>query len=250
VKPNRHPHHERSIAILPGINGTGCRQKYDEELVNPPPPSTLQPVRPAELKAGAEERAKQRPLLQKILAVFRRRKVPTASSSSIPSRSRNAWRFSSTAGSRSSRSSASPTAAWSAASTRAGSRTSIPASRPPSSTSATPRTPSCTTGTCSRPPRTPPSRSCASTSEKRRPPARRAHRQGHPQPLSAGQRNRHPSHQGAHRHQRPPHHHQPLHPRPLPHPHPLQRGLRHLPQDRGPPRAQAPQADAQRTHHP
>jgi hypothetical protein len=36
-----------------------------------------------------------------------------------------------------------------------------PASRPPSSTSATPRTRFSTTGTCSPPPPTPPSRSCA-----------------------------------------------------------------------------------------
>lgn len=49
-------------------------QKYDEELVNPPPASNSAPVSSAELKAGAEERAKQRPLLQKILAVFKKDK--------------------------------------------------------------------------------------------------------------------------------------------------------------------------------
>lgn len=49
-------------------------QKYDEELVNPPPVTPAQQVSAAELKAGAEERAKQRPLLQKILAVFKKEK--------------------------------------------------------------------------------------------------------------------------------------------------------------------------------
>jgi ribonuclease G len=49
-------------------------QKYDEELVNPPPQKESSPVSSAELKAGAAERAKQRPLLQKILAVFQKEK--------------------------------------------------------------------------------------------------------------------------------------------------------------------------------
>ena len=49
-------------------------QKYDEELVNPPPATAAQQVSAAELKSGAEERAKQRPLLQKILAVFKKEK--------------------------------------------------------------------------------------------------------------------------------------------------------------------------------
>lgn len=49
-------------------------QKYDEELVNPPPVTQAQQVSASELKAGAEERAKQRPLLQKILAVFKKEK--------------------------------------------------------------------------------------------------------------------------------------------------------------------------------
>lgn len=49
-------------------------QKYDEELVNPPPVAASAPVSSAELKAGADERAKQRPLLQKILAVFKKEK--------------------------------------------------------------------------------------------------------------------------------------------------------------------------------
>ena len=49
-------------------------QKYDEELVNPPPQTESAPVSTAELKAGAAERAKNRPLLQKILAVFQKEK--------------------------------------------------------------------------------------------------------------------------------------------------------------------------------
>jgi ribonuclease G len=49
-------------------------QKYDEELVHPPVASETEPIRPGDLKAGAAERAKQRPLLQKILAVFQKEK--------------------------------------------------------------------------------------------------------------------------------------------------------------------------------
>jgi ribonuclease G len=48
--------------------------KYDEELVNPPPQQEFTPVSTTELKTGAAERAKQRPLLQKILAVFKKDK--------------------------------------------------------------------------------------------------------------------------------------------------------------------------------
>jgi ribonuclease G len=49
-------------------------QKYDEELVNPPPASESAPVTASELKAGAADRAKNRPLLQKILSVFQKEK--------------------------------------------------------------------------------------------------------------------------------------------------------------------------------
>jgi ribonuclease G len=48
---------------------------HDEELALPPPLSEAEPLDRAELKAGAEERAKQRPLLQKILAVFQKQKT-------------------------------------------------------------------------------------------------------------------------------------------------------------------------------
>ncbi|MBL9200428.1 MAG: Rne/Rng family ribonuclease [Opitutaceae bacterium] len=49
-------------------------QKYDEELVNPPAPTESAPVSAEELKAGADERAKNRPFLQKILAIFQKDK--------------------------------------------------------------------------------------------------------------------------------------------------------------------------------
>ncbi|MEX2044612.1 MAG: ribonuclease E/G, partial [Opitutus sp.] len=49
-------------------------RKYDEELVNPPPQKETVTVSDAELKAGATERSRQRPLLQKILAVFQKEK--------------------------------------------------------------------------------------------------------------------------------------------------------------------------------
>lgn len=48
--------------------------KYDEELVNPPAQSESEPLDQAELKAGAAERSKNRPFLQKLLAVFQKEK--------------------------------------------------------------------------------------------------------------------------------------------------------------------------------
>jgi ribonuclease G len=49
-------------------------RKHDEDLAHPPTAPEISPVTAAELKAGAAERAKQRPLLQKILAVFQKEK--------------------------------------------------------------------------------------------------------------------------------------------------------------------------------
>src|SRR5688500_10807889 len=49
-------------------------QKYDEELVNPPPARESAPVPPAELKAGAADRAENRPLLQKVLSELQQEK--------------------------------------------------------------------------------------------------------------------------------------------------------------------------------
>jgi len=50
-------------------------RNYDEELAQPPPVQQAEIVDRAALKAGAEERSKQRPLLQKILAVFKKEKT-------------------------------------------------------------------------------------------------------------------------------------------------------------------------------
>jgi len=49
-------------------------QKYDSELASPPIQREAASVSAAELKAGATERAQQRPLLQKIVAVFKKEK--------------------------------------------------------------------------------------------------------------------------------------------------------------------------------
>jgi ribonuclease G len=48
--------------------------KYDAELAQPPAAGDVASVNPAELKAGAKERAQQRPLLQKIIASFKKDK--------------------------------------------------------------------------------------------------------------------------------------------------------------------------------
>jgi ribonuclease G len=50
-------------------------QKLDEELVNPPPEIKADPINTADLKTGARERAKERPVLQKILSLFRKEKT-------------------------------------------------------------------------------------------------------------------------------------------------------------------------------
>jgi ribonuclease G len=49
--------------------------QYDEELANPPPAEDVDPVDPAQLKAGAQERSKDRPFLQKIVAMFKKEKT-------------------------------------------------------------------------------------------------------------------------------------------------------------------------------
>jgi ribonuclease G len=49
--------------------------QHDEELSQPPPIQQAEKIDRAELKAGAHERSKQRPLLQKILAVFKKEKT-------------------------------------------------------------------------------------------------------------------------------------------------------------------------------
>ena len=49
-------------------------QPYDADLANPPAERELAAISAAELKSGAQQRSQQRPLLQKILAVFRKEK--------------------------------------------------------------------------------------------------------------------------------------------------------------------------------
>src|SRR5277367_756579 len=49
-------------------------QKYDSELSSPPIQRDVPAVSAAELRAGASERAQQRPLLQKIVAAFKKEK--------------------------------------------------------------------------------------------------------------------------------------------------------------------------------
>jgi ribonuclease G len=49
-------------------------RKYDTELAQPPVPKESAPVTAADLRAGARERAQQRPLLQKIVAAFQKDK--------------------------------------------------------------------------------------------------------------------------------------------------------------------------------
>ncbi len=48
---------------------------YDEELTNPPPVTDSEPVDRNELKTGAQARSKDRPLLEKILSVFKKEKT-------------------------------------------------------------------------------------------------------------------------------------------------------------------------------
>jgi len=49
-------------------------QQYDADLANPPAERELAAISAADLKSGAQQRSQQRPLLQKILAVFRKEK--------------------------------------------------------------------------------------------------------------------------------------------------------------------------------
>lgn len=52
-----------------------AQAELDHQLTNPPDEHDHEPVDRAELKAGAQDRAKQRPLLQKILQVFKKEKT-------------------------------------------------------------------------------------------------------------------------------------------------------------------------------
>jgi ribonuclease G len=52
------------------VNPTDVSKNYDEELAQPPSDNSAERVDPASLKQDAAERAKQRPLIQKILSLF------------------------------------------------------------------------------------------------------------------------------------------------------------------------------------
>lgn len=71
TQPHAHDHRDDAQPE----NEQDAIRRYDEELVNPPPQTDPDPVNPSELRAGAEERAKDRPILQKILSVFRKEKT-------------------------------------------------------------------------------------------------------------------------------------------------------------------------------
>jgi len=49
--------------------------RYDSELANPPNPEPVDAISRDDLKAGARERAKQRPFLQKVLSAFQKEKT-------------------------------------------------------------------------------------------------------------------------------------------------------------------------------
>jgi len=66
---NRHPADDETP------DAPDANQRLDEELAQPPQPQEESQVDPAELKAGAQERAKQRPILQKILSIFQKAKT-------------------------------------------------------------------------------------------------------------------------------------------------------------------------------
>jgi ribonuclease G len=59
----------------PRASARPAPKSLDEQLADPPEEVEHEPVDRSELKAGAQERSKQRPLLQKILAVFKKEKT-------------------------------------------------------------------------------------------------------------------------------------------------------------------------------
>ena len=65
---------DQSPSPAPGTP-VDASHRYDEELAQPPPQQQADPVDRNELKAEAKERAQKRPLLQKILAVFKKEKT-------------------------------------------------------------------------------------------------------------------------------------------------------------------------------
>jgi ribonuclease G len=51
---------------------TDADQPYDDEMAQPPVALDIDPASPDELRAGAQERSRNRPILQKLMAVFRK----------------------------------------------------------------------------------------------------------------------------------------------------------------------------------
>ena len=58
----------------PGSSPQDSAQNYEQELTNPPPPRNSEQLPPDKLKADAKERSVDRPILQKILNIFRKEK--------------------------------------------------------------------------------------------------------------------------------------------------------------------------------
>jgi len=73
--PRTHPTHMSAENSSPEASSVSDPAKrYDEELVNPPTQPKASALDQASLKQGAADRAKQRPLLQKIVSAFRKEK--------------------------------------------------------------------------------------------------------------------------------------------------------------------------------
>jgi ribonuclease G len=70
---HRAPHMSDQSPANPDVPAD-VSQQYDADLANPPAERELAAISAADLKSGAQQRSQQRPLLQKILAVFRKEK--------------------------------------------------------------------------------------------------------------------------------------------------------------------------------
>jgi ribonuclease G len=77
--PDREPHHDDDLDPRDQPDSApdqrDPQQRLDDELAQPPDEHDHEPVDRDELKAGAQDRAKQRPLLQKVLALFKKEKT-------------------------------------------------------------------------------------------------------------------------------------------------------------------------------
>jgi ribonuclease G len=64
-----------SNPIPPTVPPQDDSNRYDEELASPPTDQPREPVNPSGLRSDAQERSKQRPILQKILNLFQKEKA-------------------------------------------------------------------------------------------------------------------------------------------------------------------------------